>query len=308
MKSSMTFRQRCDEGVDFDEAVAEARRNLEPHAFSQFNFVGQVKLSELQAAFPSGKIDSFLTFLSQERASAQADFSFPTEQQLIEQRPLVLVRPDTYHLLTGNILYSSILRGLDSVLAGERALEDRINRHKGKVLENYALTLLKNIFGEETSYFEQVYETDDAHDEHDILISHKDVLFVVECKAKRIRKNFRDVDGAIERITSDFKGYIQEGFGQANKLRKLISSQEKTPLFDSLGNEVVRIKRSELRRIECVCVTKENEGMLATNLSLLLNKEPDEEYPYCINIRTTYGSFPNIAGSLGSRLSYLQTT
>ena len=43
-------------------------------------------------------------------------------------------------------------------------------------------------------------------------------------------------------------------------------------------------QRSQLRDIECICVTKENEGMLATNLSLLLKKGADEEYPYCISL------------------------
>ena len=136
-KSWLAFRQRCDEGVDPGVALAEAKRNLEPHAFSQFTLVGQVTLPELQSAFPEEKIDSYLSLLSQERALAPANFFYPTEQPLIEQRPLVLVRPDTYHLLTANILYSSILRGMESLLAGERALEERINRHKGKVLESY---------------------------------------------------------------------------------------------------------------------------------------------------------------------------
>jgi hypothetical protein len=283
MKSWLTFRQRCDEGVDPEAALAEAKRNLEPHAFSQFALVGQVTLPELRSAFPAEKIDSYLSFLSQERASAPADFSFPTEQHLIEQRPLVLVRPDTYHLLTGNILFLSILRGLESLLAGDPALDERPNRHKGKVLESSTLTLFRSIFGEEAAYFEQIYETGDAHGEHDILILYKDMLFIVECKAKRIRKNFRDVDRAIERITSDFKGYIQAACDQANKLKRLILNQDETPLFDSRGDEVLRIRKSQLRQIECICVTKESEGMLATNLALLLNKEADEEYPYCIS-------------------------
>jgi hypothetical protein len=146
------------------------------------------------------------------------------------------------------------------------------------------LTLFQSIFAGEATYFEQLYETGDAHGEHDILILYKDILFIVECKAKRIRKNFRDVDRAIERITSDFKGYIQEACDQANKLKRLILSQDETPLFDSRGNEVLRIDKSQLRHIECICVTKENEGMLATNLSLLLKKEADEEYSYCISL------------------------
>jgi SEC-C motif len=58
MKSWLTFRQRCDEGVDPKAALAEAKRNLEPHAFSQFALVGQVTLPELQSAFPAEKIDS----------------------------------------------------------------------------------------------------------------------------------------------------------------------------------------------------------------------------------------------------------
>jgi hypothetical protein len=284
MKSWLTFRQRCDEGVDPEAALAEAKRNLEPLAFSQFTLVGQVTLPELQSAFPVDKVDSYLSFLSQERASAPSNFFFPTEEHLIEQRPLVLVRPETYHLLSGNILFLSILRGLETLLAGDPALDERFNRHKGKVLENYTLNLFRDIFGDEAVYFEQIYETDDAHGEHDVLILSEGILFIVECKAKRIRKTFRDVDRAIERITSDFKGYIQEAADQANRLKRLILSRDETPLFDNRGHEVLRIKGSQLRNIECICVAKESEGMLATDLSLLLKKEANEQYPYCIGL------------------------
>lgn len=284
MNSWMAFRKQSDDGIDLLEAANEARAKLGTHNFSQFNLLGQVTLDELQSAFPGEKIDSYLAFVSQERASADADFLFPSEQHLIEQKPLVLVRPDTYHLITGNLLFLSILRGLEALLRSDRAIDQRFNRHKGKVLEKHSLSIFQDIFGDEASYFEQVYETEHAHNEHDILIFYKDILFVVECKAKGIRKNFRDVDRAIERITSDFKSYIQEGFDQANKLKNLILSQGETPLYNQKGKEVLRIEKTRLKQIACICVTKESEGPLATNLSLLLEKEPGDEYPYCISL------------------------
>lgn len=284
MKSWQEFRQRCDGGADPEAALKYAREKLQRHTFSQFDLVGQIRLAELQDAFPAEKINSYLAFLSQKRATADAKFFFPTEQHLIEQKPLVLVRPDTYHLITGNLLFLSVLRGLEALLRSDPSVDGRFNHHKGKVLEDHTLTLFRYIFGDDASYFKDIYETDDAHDEHDILIFHDNTLFIVECKAKGIRKYFRDVDRAIERITSDFKGYIQEGFDQAKKLKDLILSQDETPLYDRKGAEVLRIERARLKDIECICVTKENEGMLATNLSLLLKKTCREEYHYCISL------------------------
>ena len=129
-----------------------------------------------------------------------------------------------------------------------------------------------------------MYETGDGHDEHDIIVIYEGTIFIVECKAKRIRKHFRDVTRAARRIESDFKDYIQEAFNQANKLKRRILSQEATVLFDRRGREVLRLERDKISGVECVCATRESEGILSTNLTMLLQKEASDDYPYCVSI------------------------
>ena len=112
---------------------------------------------------------------------------------------------------------------------------------------------------------------------------YKETLLIIECKAKKIRKDFRDYEGSFDRIKSDFKDYIQDGYEQAQRLKDLVLSQEITKLYDNKRRNILTIDRRRIKNIECIIVTQENEGILAVNLNLLLKKEPTHDYPYCIN-------------------------
>lgn len=67
-------------------------------------------------------------------------------------------------------------------------------------------------------------------------------------------------------------------------LKKLILNQTETPLYNQKGKILTVVKRSDVDSIECICVTKENEGALATSLNLLLEKDDLEYFPYSINL------------------------
>lgn len=129
----MEFRKQCEEGIDPPVAVDKAKEKLGDHNFTQFDLSAQVTLAELQKAFPAKNVANYLAFVSQARASADADFFFPTEEHLIEQKPLVLVRPDTYHLISGNLLFLSILRGLEALLRRDRNVDVRFKDRKSVV-------------------------------------------------------------------------------------------------------------------------------------------------------------------------------
>ena len=146
MRSWRTFRQSVDEQGDPEAALADARRNAGPRALSEFALIGQIQLHELQGRFSADEIRNYLSFLSCARTETPTDFLFPTEQHILEQRPLVIVGLDTYHLLTGNILYLAILRGLDSVLGADEVLATRLNRHKGKIWKKKLWPYLRSYF------------------------------------------------------------------------------------------------------------------------------------------------------------------
>ena len=113
-----------------------------------------------------------------------------------------------------------------------------------------------------------------------------DVLLIVEIKASKQKEPFRDPDKAFTRIKRDFKSDkgIQKAFDQAYNLKSLIYSQVKTQLFDSKGEIVLELEKATIRKTYIVCVTVEQLGMLASNLSLLLEKNINEPYPLAINL------------------------
>ncbi|HAR9023045.1 TPA: NERD domain-containing protein, partial [Salmonella enterica] len=109
---------------------------------------------------------------------------------------------------------------------------------------------------------------------------------IVEAKASPRRAPLREPARAYIRIRDDFKrkSGIQSASEQANNLRNLIINNEKTPLYDKKGNLLYTINRCDYDNIYCICVTKDDFGMLATNLTLMLEKKEDEPYPWVICI------------------------
>lgn len=60
--------------------------------------------------------------------------------------------------------------------------------------------------------------------------------------------------------------------------------EEIVRLFDDAGDEVGQLVPTTSRFTACACVTRDDFGAIATNLSLLLEKPPGDAYPWAVNI------------------------
>ena len=61
-----------------------------------------------------------------------------------------------------------------------------------------------------------------------------------------------------------------------------LAAGETVHLFNDAGQELGH--RAKSRFVACACVTRDDFGPLATNLTLLLKKEPRDSYPWAVNI------------------------
>jgi len=77
---------------------------------------------------------------------------------------------------------------------------------------------------------------------------------------------------------------IQKAFEQANRLRQRILKEENIILYDRDGNISTTIKGKSVKNAYCICVTADNFGPIATDLSPLLEKQPDDPFPWAVNI------------------------
>ncbi len=251
--------------------------------FSKIKLVHHLSINDLKTKFGEDNTKKIIEIFSIERQ--QRDYKYYTEPNPVEKAPLwkmsdeYLFCPFLEQLL--NSIYQYLYEFFDS-----SSIQQRFYNNRDSQAENKTKKIFEKFLGNEATFYDSVYENDKGQNEHDLLIKLNDFLLIVEIKASKQKEPFRDPDKAFIRIKRDFKSDrgIQKAFDQANNLKSLINSQEKTQLFDSKGNIVLEIEKASISKIYIICVTVEQLGMIASNLSLLLEKDADEPYPLAVNL------------------------
>lgn len=245
--------------------------------------------SELVICFTEEEISSFETFFTKKRSVDLDNISLKNINEYISLtlKPFIQVDADSFCIPLANSLYRSLRFHIESILIRDPKTRERLQKYKGKYLEVAARQQLETIFEDLGIIYQSVFETPNSQKEHDILIIYQKTLLITECKTTLITDYFSGLskDG-YQKLKEQFKRSIQAGYDQGLQLKKLIMNQEQTKLYDQKGKIIVTINRNDFTSIECICITLENEGALATSLDILLKKEDDwENYPYSINLR-----------------------
>jgi hypothetical protein len=247
------------------------------------NFL-KVRLEAIETEFGTDKANSFWRLFVSKRGEVEK-LSYLTERNVAEEKPLFELEPGVASCPLVNALYFAIFN------TGEQRLRDSPEREaflrtRDKALEREVNQTLKKFFPDDAVFLSNVYETADLHHEHDLIVLWNGVLFVIESKASPPVEPFRDPDKAFTRISRAFKSDrgIQNGFNQANRLRKLAVSSRTLELYNDRGQVICSISTSDISKTYLICVTRDNFGVLATDLSLLLEKAQDEDCPWVSNI------------------------
>jgi hypothetical protein len=110
---------------------------------------------------------------------------------------------------------------------------------------------------------------------------------VLEAKAGDLSEARRDPIQAFARLHQQFRSDtgIQHAYAQAKRLiDKVRASREPVALYGKDKQIAVEIDPAKVTRFYPIIVTLDNFGMLATDLALLLDKCPDDPYPWVVNI------------------------
>ncbi|MGG1253911.1 hypothetical protein ABE205_21840 [Brevibacillus agri] len=247
---------------------------------SKFN---QISISELKKVFDNDVIDKFVENFSLVRE--QREFKYYTQENPFENAPLWKKSEDTLYCVHPKLLLNAIFNFLYKTMEKSQQKENWY-KHRDKQAEDQTINILKKIFGENAEYFPSVFETAKSQNEHDLVIRYGDKLFIVEVKASKFKEPFRDPDKAYNRIRNDFRseGGLQKAADQGYKLKKLILSQDETNLYNQNGDIITVVNRDTIQEIFIFCITAENTGIIGANLSLLLQKENNEPYPWSCNL------------------------
>lgn len=245
--------------------------------------LGSFKFDDLKG-FPEKEIECFKKVFVTNRGGA-GEIKYITEDSVVVKSPLVTEDSVNFILPSVNFLLNAIQIQIEDFFKTSKEAE-RYRRARDLKLEQDTKKAFEELMPSGTSILESVFENDKSTNEHDLVIFYERKILIIESKASPRREPLRDPTKAFTRIRDDFhkKTGIQSGYSQASNLKCLIESKEETKLYNKKGDLIFTILREDYDDIYCICVTKDDFGLLATDLSLLLDLKEGDSYPWVINI------------------------
>ncbi len=213
------------------------------------------------------------------------DFRYLTERNVADEKPLFEVAKEVALCVSVNALYEAILKvGEDRLSSGEK--RELFFRKRDRALEKETEEKMRVLFGRSADFFAHAFETETGDFEHDLIIRWDRRLFVIEAKAMPPAEPFRDPDKAFTRLKRAFQSDrgIQKAYEQADRVRGNWAAGNPVDFYNAHGNQLAHIEPSDVDAVYCVCVTRDDFGPLAVDLSLLLKKDELAPYPWAINI------------------------
>lgn len=210
---------------------------------------------------------------------------YPTDHNPAEAKPLILLANTEAMVPSVHSIFTAILNTAELALMRSEERDMYLQR-RDEVLEQEAARILADFFGSDACIFTSVYESINLQHEHDVVIVWGRRVFVVEAKASPPREPLRDPEKAYVRIRDDFRSKrgIQKAYEQAHRIEDAIARGEVVRLHNSQRHEILTLSRETVDRVYCLCITRDNFGMIATDLSLLLEKKLEDPYPWAANV------------------------
>lgn len=245
--------------------------------------LGIISLQTLREKFPDTAEIFWRLFTVARGSGPQIDF--PTERTIFDDRPLVQVTANEAFVPLLTAVFTAILdRGERALLIGSN--RDSYLRRRDRIFEQEVCAQVSRLLGDEVSIYANVSEAPDGRFEHDLVVLGEDLCLLLEAKASPLIEPFRDPDKAFTRLRHAFSAEsgIQGAYDQAMRIWRRLQAGEDVPLYDRNGRVSVVIPATSASSTFCVCATRDSFGPLATDLALLLEKAPQEPYPWVINV------------------------
>ena len=243
--------------------------------------LGLITFAELEAKFPSAAHSYWREFTIARGGGPEVQY--PTDPSVFDNRPLIRMDEGTVFCTDANTLFLAVLkRAEETLLCGP--LKEKYLRARDKSLEREIVQVARVLLGQNAKIWSGVFESPGSQHEHDVIAVDDHLCIVFEAKASPPRAPLRDPEKAFQRIQDSFRASIQKAYEQGNRIVSRLKKGEVVQLYNESGQEIGELMPNESRFIACACVTRDDFGPLATNLSLLLDKMSDDSYPWAVNI------------------------
>ncbi|MBX9889181.1 MAG: hypothetical protein K2Y30_14735 [Flavobacteriaceae bacterium] len=282
----MEFNERVQtEKMGFSEAFDLLPDDIQ-QAFYVFNSKTythlMLKAEDLYFSLEATKVDKFLLLFARE-PMPDASIRYYTAESPFELTPFLKFPDGNYLSLFGKQLPISIYKLLYSHLFNDQNYNSKLRKHREKNLEHKVTDIFKNFFPQKETFFYENYFIEKNY-EQDILIIFKGTVIIIETKASKLREPFRDTEKAITRLKNDFKHSIQYGFEQCKRVEDYFFDDNNFEIKDEKGRVLYNINPKKIKNIYSIVVTLERFGSLQTDLSLMLQKDDNIDYPWSIYI------------------------
>ena len=210
------------------------------------------------------------------------DFIYYTQKNPLDFHPIIKLSNNEYLNIFQKQLPTSIYNHLFKLLGDNQKSLTQLYQRRGKlVFEEKTLEIFKNFFKDKNTKIYHNYTLNGF--EQDILIIHNRIAYIIECKTSKFREPMRDTEKAYKRIKEDFKTSIQEGYNQCLRVENEIF--ENARIIIETKNQKVEINTNNILNVFSIVVTLERYGAIQTDLSLLLEKDNENDfYPFSIFI------------------------
>lgn len=264
---------RDENGLDLNKLSEETKTKFlafyeKPHLpliFSKSDFIEFISID---------KLDYLLNIFSIDMQN-KIDFTFYTQKNPLDLKPIIKLNDNEYLNIFQKQLPTSIYYHLFTILGDNQKSLTQLYQRRGKIVfEQETLEIFKNFFKDKNTKFFHNYHINGC--EQDILIIHNKIAYIIECKTSKFREPLRNTEKAYARIKEDFKNSIQEGYNQCLRVENEIFNNDK--IIIDTKNENVEIDTKNILNVFSIVVTLERYGAIQTDLSLLLEKENEEDY------------------------------
>jgi len=277
------LRDRLTQNRAIEELRSPEALALGAEMRASLDSLARLRFEDLRSAFPDTAAAFWRTFSVARGEGPQ--LTYPTDACIVDTRPLIRVTDNEAMLAEGNSLLAAILFAGESVLERSGARFSYL-KARDRILEQQAAEPFLQLFGRDAHAYANVFETAEGQHEHDLVIVHPEICLVVEAKASPPAEPFRDPIRSALRLRRDFRKDtgIQSAYSQGMRLVRRLTAGESVDLYDAQGRLTLSLPPNVTTHLYCVCVTRDNFGPLATDLTLLLEREPTEPYPWAVNI------------------------
>ncbi|MEZ9103462.1 hypothetical protein AB4085_03225 [Vibrio cyclitrophicus] len=276
-------------GIDPDAALEEMKNNEELKELTTKLFYGAnelyaIDVSEIEEQFGEKVKNSILEHFTTIRGESP-EIQYITDMNPVTSKPIMSVDGERLYFVVNNSFYQSIIQNVENELAKGKNSNSFL-KARDKRLEEKTIEQFKKVLPADAEFYESAFETNKSHHEHDLVIVHDKNLIIVEAKASPPKEPLRDPSKAFVRINDHFRSNagIQKAYNQAHALEDNIRKNGVVNLYDKKGNHLRELHLEQFENIYCICITRNDFGALATDLSLLLEKEKESKYPWAINI------------------------